>query len=747
MKKSPSMPPDNINTLLKQAITCFQQGRLAEADPLLQQIVRSNPTHADANHLLGLIAGQQGQHELACRLISCAIKKNPRNPAYHLNYSLALIRCNRLKEALGACDRTLKLNPDIPEAHIRRGNLLRDFSRLREAESAYRNAIRLQPSNARTHFNLGNVLQARGQQDQALICYRKAVSLEPGFAEAHSNLGEMLRIQGMLDQAIEHYQTALQLMPEFAEAYNNLGVAYIAQEKRQLAIDSYRKALAIEPDHADALYNLGSMLKDMGEKSEAIDYYQKALLLRPDFARVHWALAVAQLPVYYGHHDDPDAACSDFSRELDTLGDWLNAHMDESTFQSVGSHTPFYLAYQERNNRDLLSRFGTLCTDVMEKWRNAHNIRLPGATAQQPLRIGIVSAQIYNHSVWIAIVKGWLKHLDRERFTLHIFSSGTRQDEETRWAQEQADSFDQGSRNFHEWVDVIQRVQPDVLIYPEIGMDPLTIKLASLRLAPVQVGSWGHPETTGLPTIDYYLSAEALEPSGAQEYYTEQLVLLPNLGCCYTPSPVTTTEPNLAEMGISPDTPLLLCPGSAFKYTPWHDKVFVEIAQRLKECQLVFFTHQINELSEKLHKRLASIFATADLNFDDYGVFIPWQNKEAFYGLMQRADVFLDTLGFSGFNTAMQAVECGLPIVTCEGHFLRSRLASGILQRMGLRQLVTENEEDYITLAVKLAQDSEYRQEIQQQIRSNRHTLFEDLAPVRALEDFLENAVNTRPHY
>ena len=104
---------------------------------------------------------------------------------------------------------------------------------------------------------------------------------------------------------------------------------------------------------------------------------------------------------------------------------------------------------------------------------------------------------------------------------------------------------------------------------------------------------------------------------------------------------------------------------------------------------------------------------------------------------MQQADVFLDTLGFSGFNTAMQAIECDLPIVTMAGEFMRGRLAAGILQRINLPELITHSTEEYIALAVRLAQDSTYRASIVAQIQANRDVLFNDVLPVRELEAFL----------
>jgi predicted O-linked N-acetylglucosamine transferase (SPINDLY family) len=258
-----------------------------------------------------------------------------------------------------------------------------------------------------------------------------------------------------------------------------------------------------------------------------------------------------------------------------------------------------------------------------------------------------------------------------------------------------------------------------------------------MRLAPVQVASWGHPETTGLPTMDYYLSAEDLEPPGAQANYTERLVTLPHLGCFYQPAQISVADPELGDVALDPELPLLLCPGIPLKYLPQHDWIFPEIARRLGRCRFVFFAHWARGLSEKLRLRLAAAFGREGLDFDQFAVFIPWQPKPAFYQLMKRADVFLDTIGFSGFNTALQAVECGLPIVTREGRFLRGRLASGILRRMGLPELVAQSQEAYVELAVRLARDAEYREHIRGRIVASRHVLFEDMAPIRALEDFL----------
>jgi predicted O-linked N-acetylglucosamine transferase (SPINDLY family) len=334
-------------------------------------------------------------------------------------------------------------------------------------------------------------------------------------------------------------------------------------------------------------------------------------------------------------------------------------------------------------------------------------------------------------------VKGWFQQLDRARFELQGFCLGAESDAETQLARSRATRFVQGPMPLRAWVEAILEAQPDVLIYPEVGMDPTTVKLASLRLAPLQAATWGHPETTGLPTLDCYFSAAGLEPVAAQDHYVERLVALPNLGCYLEPSAIPATEADLGRWGLSGGQPLLLCPGTPFKYAPEHDRLYVDIAHRLGPCQLCFFVCGNAALSEKLRQRLAQAFAQAGLAFDRHVRFLPWLAPAEFYALMRRADAMLDTLGFSGFNTALQALECGLPVVGYEGRFLRGRLASGMLRHLGLDDLVATDEREYVELAISLATDRERGARLRQRIEAARPRLYRDTAPIRALEDFL----------
>jgi predicted O-linked N-acetylglucosamine transferase (SPINDLY family) len=284
---------------------------------------------------------------------------------------------------------------------------------------------------------------------------------------------------------------------------------------------------------------------------------------------------------------------------------------------------------------------------------------------------------------------------------------------------------------------LIEDRQLDALIFPEVGMDTDTLALASLRLAPRQFASWGHPETTGMPTIDYYLSADDFEPSDADSHYTEQLIRLPNLGVHYQPYAITPAPVDFAQYGIPGDVPVFNCPGTPFKYRPQDDDALIDIARRLGRCAFVFFRHDKGELSRRLHTRMAEAFHLAGLEPEQFLFWVPWLPRAAFLGLMQQADVYLDTIGFSGFNTLMQAVQVHLPAVTVEGRFMRGRLGSGILRRVGMPELIAETKAKYVDIAVTLAEDIAYRTRMRGRLLLAEKRAYGDVGAVEALSRVL----------
>jgi predicted O-linked N-acetylglucosamine transferase (SPINDLY family) len=563
---------------------------------------------------------------------------------------------------------------------------------------------------------------------------------QPGHAAALCNLATALKELGQLPEAIARYREAIGSAPTFVDAHYNLGVALREEGLHEQAIASFRRALELRPAYADAEFALGHALRDTGANAEAIACFDRALAIDPEHVQARWSRTIAQLPSVPEHDQEVAASRERFAADLEDLDHWFSADRLRHGSLAVGTDQPFELAYQEENNRPLLERYGRLCRRLMEHWQAARRLPAPADRRLGPLRVAIVSAHLRNHSVWSAITRGWFEGLDRRSIALHAFHLGVHEDAETDIAKARAAYYERGPRDLSQWATSIARHAPDVIIYPEVGIDPMTVRLASLRLARIQVATWGHPETTGLPTIDYYLSSEALEPAGADAYYSERLVRLPNLGCRFRRLASAATKPDLSALHLDADTCLFVSPGVPFKYAPRHDWVFPEIARRVGNCRFVFFRTRAELLSQRFERRLQASFAAQGLASDRFVAFMPWQPASGFLGVLQHADVYLDTIGFSGFNTALYAVEAALPIVCRDGRFLRGRLASGILKRLALSELVATTEEAYVELAVRLATDRAYRRSVQERMEIARPALYDDPAPIRALEEFLLEA-------
>ncbi|MGH8687904.1 MAG: tetratricopeptide repeat protein [Burkholderiales bacterium] len=760
--------------LIEAGRQCEAEGRFAEACERYQAAADAYPGYGRAHLNLGIALEARGDRVAAALAFERALALRPGEP--YASYNLGRIRhlAGEPAAAKALLDAALAAKPDFPEALVlladvrealgdaagaesalrqaadRRpafagalrnyGALLSRQGRWEESAEAYRRAADADPSDAEACYELGNALVKAARPEPALLAFGEATRRRPGFAEAWCNRGNVLADRGSRDEALACFNRALEIRPDYAEAHLGLGNVYGGVDRLEDAAGHFRRALELDPGLSLARLNLGIVLSDQGRQAEALDAFRTVLAAVPGWPEARWALALAEVPAMRPTGDDLAQTRQRIASAFDKLERWCAEQGGPEAWRAVGIQQPFWLPYQAENNRPLLEPYGRACARLMGAWQARRGIAPPvhRARAGERLRIGIVSQHLRDHSVWHALLRGWFQGLDPARFALHAFCLDPQDDDATRYARSRAAAFVQGRIGLESWVEAIEQARPDVLIYPEVGMDPLTLRLASLRLAPVQAASWGHPETTALPTIDAYLSADGLEPAGAQDHYSERLVRLPHLGCHLEPRSEPSEAPDLAALGAAPGVPLLISPGTPFKYAPEHDGVLPEIVQRLGACRVVLFRYRNAALAGAFEARLRQAFEARGVDFDRHAVFVPWMAKRAFHGLLSRADVFLDTIGFSGFNTALQALECNLPVVTIEGRFLRGRLASGILRRMGLDELVAADAGAYVDLAVRLARDPDFRREIRGRLEAARPILYRDDAALRGLEDFLE---------
>lgn len=727
---------EQAHLLFQSGLTLFQQGNLGAADALFTEAHQLNPSNVDTLNLLGICSYQKQDYKNALASLNHANLLFPNSAQTLSNLGLTHTALLEFQEALHFFDLAIACNSNIPEAHNNRGNALKGLGRHMEATEAYANALALRPNYAEALSNQGVVLLEGGNPEKAIPLFEQALKINPNLAVAFNSLGNAFSQIGCHDESFECFERALQINEGYLDACLNFGNALKKAKRYGEAIDCYQHALKINPKNAKTFYLMGEVYYDTGDSALAKTYYAKSLDLNTNSLEVQYALAIAQIPKVYKSQEEISESRIALSKGLEVLETAPLLENNLAIVSTLIARHPFYLAYQDDNNGPLLSRYGLICTRQAQIIQDRLTKNKQTVKANGEIRVGIVSNYFCNHPVWHAIIKGWVMYLNPSLFEIHIFNTNGAEDAETELAKSNAATYINCGNTVDHAAQLITNQDLDVLLYPEIGMDTTTKALACLRLAPIQAVSWGHPETTGLASMDYFLSAGDFESSASENFYRENLIRLPKLGTYFKFENVQAKDIDLENLGINPKLPILLCAGSPSKYSPENDYIFVEIAKRLERCQFIFFSFQV-ELTTILKERLYNAFITANLNPMNFIQFIPFLEKEEFYSLMYKADLCLDTLGFSGFNTAMQAIECDLPIVTKEGKFMRGKLASAILHNLQLDSLIAKTNDEYINIAVNLIQNREFLNSYKAKITQSKLSVFENIEPIRALEKFL----------
>jgi protein O-GlcNAc transferase len=740
---------NTVSYIIDEAVRFHREGKLDEAAAIYKRILLDQPKNSDALHLLGVIAYQKKQYEEAEGLIRRAIVCNKRIPDYRNNLGNVYLAQKMLDRAEECYRKALKLNPKYADACNNLGNVLREKGRLQQAVDAYQKALRLDPTYPEIHNNLGMALDALGRSVDAADHYREAIRLKPDFCYAYSNLSAALKNQGKLLDAIAICSKALELNPSHAKSLLNMGNAHSELGQIDKGVDYFRQALRSDPDFCEAHLNLGHALREEGEKEEAAMHFQKAICLKPNSLSAQLGNCIGQIPLLHDSEGEIAAVRQSYENNLDLLSreiDLSNPQVLSQAARLVGNCQPFFLAYQGENDCRLQSLYGNLMVRIQSacypSWSKKRS--MPSSKPGEPLRIGIVSGFYFLHSNWKIPIKGWVENLNRRDFLLFGYYTGHTIDGQTAIARRSFYQFVENPLSPDQWCNRICRDRLHVLIFPEIGMDALTVRLASLRLAPIQCTSWGHPDTSGLPTIDYYISSDLMEPVDAEDHYTEKLIRLPNLSIHYEPLSIVSAQADRNHFGLREETVLFLCTQTLSKYLPQYDEVFPRIASEVGPCQFVFLSYpKTPQLGERFIRRLEIAFARFGLRCADYVKLLPHLDPAHYRALNQMADVFLDSIGWSGCNSTLEALACNLPVVTMPGRLMRGRHTHAILNMIGLRETEASDIDEYVAIAKRLAIDVEWRKHISEKVSRLKHLAYRDKACIHGLEEFLRAAVSS----
>ncbi len=684
--------------LLLKLGALFQSRHAALALACYREAARLHPADARAAFLLGRLLLLQGNMEAAGAAFKAALRARPDYAEAHNNLGVALYEQGQVTEAADCYRAALRLKPDYAAACNNLGNVQLSQARAAEAEAGFRQALRIDAGYAEAHNNLGLALRKQGRHEEAEQSLRQALRINPGFAGALSNLGSVLLNQGKIEEAVNAYQEALRLQPDLGEAHANLAIVlgdtsqlaaaityyekllrrepnspeahnllaigYLANRSQVKAEQACREILTRHPESVLAYMTLGNVLSQVGETGWALDAYQQALALKPGDFRVH-------------------------SNILFVLN-YFSGYSTRFIFEK-------HLEWAARHERPLAEQ------------RKSHS---PDKDKNRRLKVGYVSSDFTSHPVG-CLIRGVIRHHDKERFEIHCYAPMTRPDQITEEIRRNADLWhDTTSLNDAELANRVWEDKIDILVDLAGHTGRNRLLLFARKPAPVQVTWVGYFHSTGLESIDYFITDPYTSPPHGEQYFSEIPVYLPHTRFCYTPpeyAPPVADPPCLKNGFVT-----LGCFNKLEKMTDEVVSAWAHILERLPDARLWLKSGGLNEptVCEKVHGKFAALGIAPERI-----VLKPPSGHSDMFMEYGEIDIALDPFPYNGGITTFEALWMGVPVVTLAREGVVARQSASALTNLGLTDLIHETIPSYIEGVVKLASDKQRLVELRQLIR------------------------------
>ena len=565
--------------------------------------------------------------------------------------------------------------------------------------SSKQSSFQSQPVTISNQMEMAHHFLQTGQPQKAEAIYRQILLVKPDFAEGHCLLGKALAAQNKLEEAIACYHHALKWNSDLIEAHKNLGHAFRIQGKLEESKLSFQKVLKRNPNDAGARIQLAT--------------------LRP--------VIMGLLPAILE------------SRQIfvQNVTELLNSDIQLESLATETGVTNFYFAYHGLNDRNLQVQLATLyehvCPSLLYVAPHCSAASKPGQNC--PIKIGFISKYFRNHTIG-KVMCGIIANISQIKFEVYGFFLPHPVDEVSDFIMQHVNHVETLPFVLEQARQQIADKELDILVYPDIGMDSFTYFLAFARLAPVQCTTWGHPVTSGLRNIDYFISTHALEVDGAEAHYTEKLVYLNSHHLTFYYKP---TLPRFAkhrhDFGLTDKEHIYLCPQALFKFHPDFDPVLAAILEHDPQGLVILPEGNHAHWTLLLTNRFKQ---TIPANLIERLRFVPRMSLGDYFNFIALADVILDPFPFGGGNTSYETLAIGTPIVTLPTQLMCGRLTYACYRQMGIMDCVAENPRQYVEIALRLGTQPSFNNQIRAKILTAHDLLYEDMNVVREFEKIFE---------
>ncbi len=720
-----------------QIQAALARGDAGAAEVLCRRALNGRPNDANLHFQLGRVQRARGDRVSAETALRRAVALDARLAGAWRELAVLALETGRIDTADEASAQLRSLMPDAANSAFLRGHVLGLLQRFDEAEREFA-ALRLVAGVPAARLGLVSDALARGAHAAARYHAERMVEWQPELPAAWDALGQAAAAVQDWPASTAALRRASELAPGDLPIWQRRDAALDAARRGGDELVGVReRLLQLQPDSAIALEQLGLAQIGAHQTAAAVRTFRQAAQRWPQRLLPRWIrFHTPSLPCF-----ESEAQRAQWLQDFDEgLAEFETAALDaESAQRILGSVPSFALAYQDGANLERHRRHAR----VVRRLLDAATGNAFGDIAPRPLRsgrrrIGLVSSCLHQHSV----TRAWgeaLLALPTEAFELYVFHTSARDDAMVQRFRARAERYVGGAHSFAAWTQWLREAELDVLIFLDLGLDVVNQCLAALRHAPVQVSTWAHPVTSGAATIDWFVSAQASEPAEAATHYSELLHRLPRLGGCF----LEPSQPPLPRRSPDGNT-RLVCAQNLYKLLPQHDALFGQILARAPDATLDFLTAATPEQAAGFEQRLAPVlreFAVDPLRVRVHSTL----SVDAYRRCVADADLLLDTLGFSGGITTLDALWQERAWLTLPGECMRGRQSSAMLLQLGLDKLVASSAADYVERAVALAESPEQLRALADEIATHKHVLFGDRDICTAFADFLHNVRATTP--
>ena len=687
MPRRKSNLASDIYYFLQSGVEKLNSNNPAGAKASFLKALKHDPNNADTLHLIGLANNGLGQKSKGIQYIEKALKIGGENKQFLNNLGQILRGDGQIEYACAVYERALKLAPEDADVLNNLGNAYSDLKNSDKAIECFNSVIKENPNHVLSLYNLGVVFTQTNSFASAIACLEKVKTLAPGHFEARNNLG--LCYLGIREQekARKEIMQAITIAPEYAEAHYNLGNVYKDLGNWDEALASYNKAISIKPDYAEAHNNLGNVYNDLGSWDEALASYNKAISIKPDYA----------------------GAYNNLGSVYKNLGNWVEALASYNKAISIKpdyalAHSSLLFSEQYRPGHSAKSLFELHC-----KWdeRHGQNFRLDWPIhgnvpePERKLRIGFVSPDLGRHPVGYFTVL-LLENLSGHKIETICYSDRIG-DDLTKRIKSAANVWRDTHNVFDEDLSqIITSDEIDILIDLSGHSANNRLLVFARKPAPVQVTWAGYVGTTGLSAMDYLVSDMYSTREEEEPYYREKIIRMPDGWLCYEPPDFA---PNVGPLPSNRNGSITFCSfNNPAKINEEVVSVWARILDGVVNSRLLIKYKGID--SKACIERLTAMFEAKGINQTRLVLEGPSPHAELL-GRYNDVDIALDPFPYSGGLTTYEALWMGVPVITVPGETFASRHSQSHLSTIGLPELVARNRDDYVKLAVELANDGD----------------------------------------